>query len=73
MVTFMRASDNNRAATVADCFHRAVSTFGWPSRVRGDYGKENWDVKYLMESMRGTLFVQGIAEESLSITEMRFI
>ena len=60
MLTFLRASDNNRAETVGECFNQAVRTYGWPSRVRADYGKENWDVKKAMESVRGSfpLFIE---------------
>lgn len=42
MVTFLRASDNNRALTVRKASEGAVKAYGWPSRVRADYGKENW-------------------------------
>ena len=51
MVTFMKASDNNRAETMYACFMGAVQSYGWPSRVRADYGKENWDVKKVMEQV----------------------
>ena len=53
MITFLKASDNNRAATVLDAFTAATNAFGWPSRVRGDHGKENWEVKEAMEDVRG--------------------
>ena len=53
MVTFLHASDNNRAETVGECFDKAVKTYSWPNRVRGDYGKENWEVKRAMEEVRG--------------------
>ena len=54
-VVFLKASTNNRAATVFESFHEAVRRFGIPSRVRGDYGKENLDVKRFMEAKRGML------------------
>jgi hypothetical protein len=41
MIVYLQCSSNKRAQTVTDCFTDAVCTFGWPSRVRGDYGKEN--------------------------------
>lgn len=53
MVTFIRPSSNNRADTVLAGFMQAVEEFGWPSRVRADYGKEMLEVKRLMESVRG--------------------
>ena len=53
MVTFMVASDNNRAETMYAAFRRGIECYGWPSRVRADHGRENWDVKEAMESTRG--------------------
>ena len=38
---YLRASDNNRADTVLDCFIKAVSDYNVPSRVRCDKGGEN--------------------------------
>ncbi|KAK4687673.1 hypothetical protein P7C73_g2440, partial [Tremellales sp. Uapishka_1] len=61
-ITFLRASDNNRASTVVESFREAVQIHGWPNRVRADMGKENWDVKKLMEEVRGHnrgSFIQG--------------
>ena len=55
VVTFLRASDNNRADTVTAAFEAATAEYGWLSRVRADGGKENWGVKRLMEEVRGTL------------------
>ena len=53
-ILYLRASDNNRAATVLALFHEAVMECGWPSRVRSDKGGENIDVAQAMLSMRGT-------------------
>lgn len=53
LVTGIRASDNNRADTVADLFHSARQAHGTPSRVRGDHGVENLDVAAFMESTYG--------------------
>lgn len=53
MITFMKASNNNRAETVTQQFEEAVKNFGWPSRIRVDYGKENLGVKRRMEEVRG--------------------
>lgn len=60
MVVFMRAADNNRAATVLSAFTEATTTYGIPSRVRADYGKENWDVKTMMEGYRGAFRMSSI-------------
>ena len=45
---FLRASDNNRADTVLDCFLEAIETYGLPSRVRCDKGGENVKVSQFM-------------------------
>ena len=50
---FMNAATNNRASTVAERFVEATREFGWPSRVRSDYGRENEDVARLMMLKRG--------------------
>ena len=49
----LRASDNNRAETVLRLFQSLVGVFGFPSRVRGDHGTENFSVARLQESVRG--------------------
>lgn len=53
MITFIRASDNNRAETVRASFETAIEEFGLPSRVRADHGKENYGIKDIMEGVRG--------------------
>lgn len=53
MIVFLVASTNNRASTMAAAFRKGTESFGWPSRVRADYGKENWEVKAMMEATRG--------------------
>jgi hypothetical protein len=50
---FLKASDNNRAETVANCFVRSIGTYGVPSRVRCDYGGENQDICDFMAVLRG--------------------
>ncbi|RXK38665.1 hypothetical protein M231_04072 [Tremella mesenterica] len=52
MITFLRASDNNRASTVFESFSRATQEYGWPNCLRSDYGRENWDVKKAMETVQ---------------------
>ena len=53
LIVFMQCSTNNKANTVAECFIAAVRQFGWPSRTRTDYGKENVEVARLMVEHRG--------------------
>ena len=55
LITFLHASDNNRADTVGELFTEAVGMHGWPSRVRADWGGENVVVRELMESNRGKM------------------
>ena len=53
LITGMRASPNNRAATVLELFLSGVKKHGLPSRLRGDHGVENLKVAAFMELMRG--------------------
>lgn len=53
---FMHASDNNRAETVEALFLNATEQWGWPQRVRVDYGKENNGIWKQMINIRGTSF-----------------
>ncbi len=49
-IVFLRCSTNNKADTVLSLFVNAVSNFGLPSRVRSDYGTENYFVaRYMLE------------------------
>lgn len=41
VITGLRASNNNRGATVLDIFLEAARKWGVPSRIRGDHGTEN--------------------------------
>lgn len=41
LVTFMKVSDKYRAQTVMLGFAGGTADYGWPQRVRADYGKEN--------------------------------
>lgn len=52
-VTGIRASGNNRAATVLELFLDAIKEHGTPSRVHGDHGTENLLVAEWMENNRG--------------------
>lgn len=55
MIVYLKASTNNRANTVFRLFHTAVQSYGLPSRVRSDKGRENVEVALFMLShpMRG--------------------
>jgi hypothetical protein len=52
-VTFLVANNNNRADTVLNCFLDSCKKYGLPSRVRVDYGVENYEVCRFMEFSRG--------------------
>ena len=53
LIVYLRCCSNNRAETVLQLFTEAVSTYGLPSRVRGDRGGENVQVVDFMISQRG--------------------
>lgn len=53
LIVFMKCSTNNRASTVLDQFLKGVRSFGLPSRVRSDFGRENVLVARYMLSNRG--------------------
>ena len=38
MIVFMNVSNNNRCDTVHRGFLKATDEFGWPCRIRTDYG-----------------------------------
>ena len=52
-ITYLHRATNNQANTVCALFEAATEEFGWPFRVRGDYGGENIDVARRMEAVRG--------------------
>ncbi|KAE8207396.1 hypothetical protein CF327_g7354 [Tilletia walkeri] len=73
VVTFIRASSDNRAETVARSFLQGTTEWGWPSRVRADYGGENLRVKDLMELKRGLArgsFIQGASTHNQRIERL---
>ena len=52
-MTFLQCSNNYQASTVLKGFRAAVVEYGFPSRVRFDYGGENVDMARLMITTRG--------------------
>ena len=53
MITFLHCSTNNKASTVYDLFLKAIRTYGLPSRMRSDQGRENILVAQHMLENRG--------------------
>ena len=53
MIVYLKCSNNNRAKTVYELFVKAVDRFGLPSRVRSDFGGENYIVAQHMIRHRG--------------------
>ena len=49
LITALRASNNNRGATVLALFLAAIAIYGVPDRLRGDHGVENIQVAAWME------------------------
>lgn len=54
LVTYLKCSNNNMAATVFEAFQEATRMYGIPSRVRSDKGGENVDVWSYMTRVRGS-------------------
>lgn len=54
LITFLKASNNNRKETVLQQFLTASGTYGLPSRIRVDNGGENNEIVQLMELLRGS-------------------
>lgn len=52
-IVFLQCSNNNRANTVTQLFLRATEQYGWPIRVRTDYGGENIGLWDQMNGYRG--------------------
>lgn len=53
LVVFLKASTNNKAATVFSYFQEALQQYNLPSRVRSDLGLENIEVGMYMLEQRG--------------------
>lgn len=54
LMIYMECCNNKQSATVEGIFiQRGVYVYGWPSHVRGDYGKENNGVERRMIHQRG--------------------
>lgn len=54
MITFLKCSIDNKAATVLDNFIEATRKYGLPSRVCSDRGSENVEVTRHMNAKRGS-------------------
>ena len=54
LITYIRASANNRAETALQAFQMGVTQYGLPSRVRTDRGGENVGIGEYMLHCRGT-------------------
>ncbi|KAK6984052.1 hypothetical protein R3P38DRAFT_2536338 [Favolaschia claudopus] len=60
-------------ATVAELFRAAVAVFGWPSRMRGDFGTENNEVERLMILYWGILhraYLRGRSRHNVRIERL---
>jgi len=48
LIIYLVCCNNKRSGTVEAIFMAGVATYGWPSRGRGDYGRENNGVERRM-------------------------
>ena len=48
VITYLVCESNNKASTFLKAFKLAVKSFGFPARVRGDFGTENADLASFM-------------------------
>lgn len=53
LIVFLKCSNNNKSSTVYQSFLEAVNTYGLPSRIRTDQGRENTLVAQHMLENRG--------------------
>jgi hypothetical protein len=65
VITFLKASNNNRSATVFQSFVTAVTQYGTPSRIRTDCGGENTDTHSFINIYRGEGRGSGIKGKSV--------
>ncbi|KAF7324086.1 Integrase catalytic domain-containing protein [Mycena kentingensis (nom. inval.)] len=69
LIIYLFCCDNKRSSTVEDVFMReGVGVYGWPSRVRGDYGKENNGVERRMKArwgMRHMAYFRGRSTQNI--------
>lgn len=50
LIVYLDCAPDNKATTVLDRFHKGVTQFGLPSRIRSDKGRENTKVAlYMLE------------------------
>ena len=54
LITYLRASTNNKAETALQAFEMGVTQYGLPSRVRTDRGGENVGIGEYMLHQRGS-------------------
>jgi hypothetical protein len=54
-IVYLECTTNKRAHTVTKFFKAAVQEYGWPSRMRGDFGTENNGVEKLVIEHWGVL------------------
>lgn len=76
LIVYMQCRSNKTAATVEACFRTAVQEYGWPSRVRGDYGTENNSVEDRMIQHWGeehNAFLRGLYALSTDTTVYRLM
>ena len=48
LIIYLVCASNKRAKTVESFFKHSIQFYGWPSRVRGDFGTENNEVERRM-------------------------
>ncbi|KAF7311732.1 Integrase catalytic domain-containing protein [Mycena indigotica] len=67
---YLVCCDNKKSATVEQIFRRAVAIYGWPSRARGDFGKENNGVERMMIGHWGEAhmaYLRGLSLQNIRI------
>jgi hypothetical protein len=69
MIVFLKASTNNRSATVKQLFVEASNTHGVPSRLRMDKGGENQQAAQVITDYRGP--GRGSAIQGVSVHNQR--